>query len=143
MCPWNLLSPSKRFTSAYSVFLSAISGVLLCDYYVIRRGSSKIAELLYSTKKTGDYWYSYGKSWKHHLGNYPVGFVGAVTSPISETANQMHNFAYIIGFGVFLTVINHVLVRIWPSLGLMPSGWHEKDEYIFAAVEEEVKVDNG
>ncbi|KAI8805681.1 uracil permease-like protein [Cladochytrium replicatum] len=148
MCPWNLLSSSNRFTTylgAYSVFLSAISGVLMCDYYVIRRGSLKVAEL-YSTKKTGDYWYNYGISWKAYVAYFAgilvniVGFVGAVTSPISETASQMYNFAYIIGFGVS-AIIYYVLWRIWPSPGMMPSGWHEKDEYVFAAVEEEVKVD--
>src|SRR5450432_3525825 len=40
MCPWNLLSSSNNFTtylSAYSVFLSSIAGVIISDYYFVRK----------------------------------------------------------------------------------------------------------
>jgi nucleobase:cation symporter-1, NCS1 family len=40
MCPWNLLSTSNNFTtylSAYSVFLSSIAGVIISDYYFVRK----------------------------------------------------------------------------------------------------------
>ena len=48
MCPWNLLSSSNKFTtylSAYSVFLSSIAGVILSDYYFVRKGYFQIIEL--------------------------------------------------------------------------------------------------
>lgn len=41
MCPWNLLSSSNKFTlylSSYSVFMSSVAGVLISDYYFVRRG---------------------------------------------------------------------------------------------------------
>jgi len=41
MCPWHLLSTTNNFTtylSAYSVFLSSIAGVIICDYYLVRKG---------------------------------------------------------------------------------------------------------
>lgn len=62
MCPWNLLSSSNNFTtylSAYSVFLSAIIGVMFTDYFAIRRGKLDVAEL-YSFKKSGYAWYNWG-----------------------------------------------------------------------------------
>jgi len=40
MCPWNLLSSTNNFTtylSAYSVFLSSIAGVIISDYYFVRK----------------------------------------------------------------------------------------------------------
>jgi nucleobase:cation symporter-1, NCS1 family len=40
ICPWNLLSSSNNFTtylSAYSVFLSSVAGVIISDYYFVRK----------------------------------------------------------------------------------------------------------
>lgn len=48
MCPWNLMSSSNNFTtylSAYSVFLSSVAGVIVCDYYVVRRGYLQVRDL--------------------------------------------------------------------------------------------------
>ena len=66
MCPWNLLSSSNNFTtylSSYSVFLSSIAGVLICDYYVVRRGYYSINDL-YSARKDSPYYYHFGVSWR-------------------------------------------------------------------------------
>ncbi len=46
MCPWHLLSSSNNFTtylSAYSVFLSSIAGVMISDYYFVRRGYLQVS----------------------------------------------------------------------------------------------------
>ena len=78
MLPWNLLKSSNSFTSylsAYSVFLSSIAGVMvrLCwrhtpltrhslkitEYYLIRQGHYR-AKDLYSARKDGWYYYTYG-----------------------------------------------------------------------------------
>jgi NCS1 family nucleobase:cation symporter-1 len=73
----SLLSTTNNFTtylSAYSVFLSSIAGVMISDYYFVRKGRSftlfsnpllttrgylQIKEL-YSAKKTGPYFYTAG-----------------------------------------------------------------------------------
>lgn len=42
-CPWHLFASSNDFTtylSAYSVLLSSVAGVMLCDYYFVRKGVS-------------------------------------------------------------------------------------------------------
>ena len=88
MCPWNLLSSSNKFTSylsAYSVFLSSIAGVMIMDYYVIRRGHYRLSDL-YSTERGGWYWYTCGINFRAYAAYIAgilinvVGFAGASES---------------------------------------------------------------
>ncbi|PYH91152.1 NCS1 nucleoside transporter [Aspergillus ellipticus CBS 707.79] len=62
ICPWYLLATASvfiTFLSSYQIFLSAIAGVLLCDYYVVRRGLLHIPEL-YTANPTGIYHFLHG-----------------------------------------------------------------------------------
>jgi len=86
MCPWNLLSSSNNFTtylSAYSVFLSSIAGVLICDYYAVRKGYLDLKGL-YSAQRSSPYFYWYGWSWRGYTAYICgiliniVGFVDAI-----------------------------------------------------------------
>lgn len=86
MCPWNLLSSSNNFTtylSAYSVFLSSIAGVMISDYYFVRKGYLEVKEL-YSARKSGPYFYFYGINWRAYAAYIAgilinvVGFAGAI-----------------------------------------------------------------
>ena len=88
MCPWNLLSSSNKFTSylsAYSVFLSSIAGVMITDYYIIRRGHYRLSDL-YTTERSGWYWYTYGINFRAYAAYISgilinvVGFAGASES---------------------------------------------------------------
>jgi len=88
MCPWNLLSSSNKFTSylsAYSVFLSSIAGVMISDYYIIRRGHYRLSDL-YTTERSGWYWYTYGINFRAYAAYISgilinvVGFAGASES---------------------------------------------------------------
>ena len=66
MCPWHLLSSSNNFTtylSAYSVFLSSIAGVMISDYYFVRKGYLQTRDL-YSAQKDGPYYYTWGLHWR-------------------------------------------------------------------------------
>jgi NCS1 family nucleobase:cation symporter-1 len=65
--PWQFLTNSNHFTSylsAYSVFLSSIAGVMVTEYYLIRRGHYNVADL-YSTSKDGWYAYTWGINWRY------------------------------------------------------------------------------
>ncbi|KAM6503521.1 Permease for cytosine/purines, uracil, thiamine, allantoin domain containing protein [Amanita muscaria] len=62
MQPWKLLQSGNEFInylSAYTVFLSSILGVMIADYYVVRKGHYRVADL-YDSRKDGWYWYTYG-----------------------------------------------------------------------------------
>lgn len=106
MCPWNLLSSSNNFTtylSAYSVFLSSIAGVMISDYYFVRKGYLEVRNL-YSGKKTGPYYYAYGVHWRAYLAyicgiapNLP-GFIGAIGKKVPIGATYIFNLNFFVGF---------------------------------------------
>jgi NCS1 family nucleobase:cation symporter-1 len=106
MCPWNLLSSANNFTtylSAYSVFLSSIAGVIVCDYYVVRKGFLQIKDL-YSAKKTGPYYFTIGIHWRGYAAYIAgiliniVGFVGAIGKKVPIGAQYIYNLNFFCGF---------------------------------------------
>jgi NCS1 family nucleobase:cation symporter-1 len=106
MCPWNLLSSANNFTtylSAYSVFLSSIAGVIVCDYYIVRRGYLQVKDL-YSAKQTSPYFFFMGFHWRGYAAYIAgiliniVGFVGAIGKPIPAGANYIYRLNFFCGF---------------------------------------------
>jgi NCS1 family nucleobase:cation symporter-1 len=106
MCPWNLLSDTNNFTtylSAYSVFLSSIAGVMICDYYVVRKGYLQIKDL-YSGKKTGPYYYTLGFHWRGYAAYIAgilinvVGFAGAIGRDVPVGAKRIYDLNFFAGF---------------------------------------------
>ncbi|GKZ31054.1 hypothetical protein AbraIFM66950_011020 [Aspergillus brasiliensis] len=62
ICPWYLLATASvfiTFLSSYQIFLSAIAGVLICDYYLVRRGWLDIPSL-YTARSDGVYYFFRG-----------------------------------------------------------------------------------
>lgn len=106
MCPWNLLSEANQFTtylSAYSVFLSSIAGVMISDYYLVRRGYLDIKEL-YDGRKTGPYFFTYGFHIRAYIAYIAgiainiVGFAGAVGVDVPKGAEYLYNVNFFGGF---------------------------------------------
>ncbi|KAF8330103.1 permease for cytosine/purines, uracil, thiamine, allantoin-domain-containing protein [Amanita rubescens] len=108
MMPWNLLKSSSEFTnylSAYSVFLSSITGVMITEYYIIRKGHYRIVDL-YDTKRDGWYWYTYGINFRAYTAYIAgilinvVGFAGATGRHVPLAATRIYQLAFFTGFGV-------------------------------------------
>ncbi|KAL2016324.1 hypothetical protein VTK56DRAFT_3865 [Thermocarpiscus australiensis] len=106
MCPYNLLTSSNRFTtylSAYSVFLSSIAGVIISDYYFVRRGYLEVKEL-YDARKSGPYYFTFGIHWRAYAAYIGgilinvVGFAGAVGAPVPIGAAYIYNLNFFCGF---------------------------------------------
>ena len=127
MCPWNLLSSSNNFTtylSAYSVFLSSIAGVMICDYYIVRKGYLSITDL-YSANKSSPYYYTAGFHWRAYLAYVCgiliniVGFVGAVEEPTKGRntapmgAQYIYNLNYFMGF-IVAAIVYWGLCKVSP-----------------------------
>ncbi|KXL45508.1 hypothetical protein M433DRAFT_154388 [Acidomyces richmondensis BFW] len=132
MCPWNLLSSSNNFTtylSAYSVFLSSIAGVIVCDYYFVRRGYLQTRDL-YATH--GPYWFTLGFNWRGYTAYIAgilinvVGFAGAVGNKVPAGATYIYDLNFFCGFLVAL-VIYYLLCRISP-IPATSDQWLEVDE---------------
>ena len=104
--PWILVSSSSNFTtylSAYSVFLSSIAGVIICDYYFVRKGYYQVVDL-YSARPDGPYWYTYGVSWRAYAAYVAgilinvVGFAGAVGDKVPMGATYVYRLNFFTGF---------------------------------------------
>ncbi|KAH7906987.1 permease for cytosine/purines, uracil, thiamine, allantoin-domain-containing protein, partial [Hygrophoropsis aurantiaca] len=124
MCPWNLLKSSNNFTnylSAYSVFLSSIAGVMITEYYIIRKGLYKVSDL-YKTDKESWYWYTYGVNFRAYAAYIAgilinvVGFAGATGRSVPLAATRIYELSFFTGFGVS-AVVYYALNRIFPVVG--------------------------
>jgi nucleobase:cation symporter-1, NCS1 family len=98
MQPWKLLASygSYIFTwlVGYSGFLGPIAGVLICDYFVVRK-KFLVVEDLY--RRGGQYEYSRGLNWSAVAAlatGAAVAFVGLVYSPL----RVLYNYAWFVGF---------------------------------------------
>ncbi|EPQ52165.1 hypothetical protein GLOTRDRAFT_107720 [Gloeophyllum trabeum ATCC 11539] len=133
MCPWLLLTSSSNFTaylSAYSVFLSSIAGVMVMEYWVVRRGHYRVADL-YSMRRDGWYWYTGGfnlRAYAAYLAGIlinVVGLVGAMGRPVPRAAQHIYDISYFTGFGVS-AILYYALNRLFPARGAF-KGFEEVD----------------
>ncbi|KAE9375617.1 hypothetical protein N431DRAFT_437113 [Stipitochalara longipes BDJ] len=106
ICPWNLISSANNFItylSAYSVFLSSIAGVIVSDYYIVRRGYLQIKDL-YSAKKNSAYYFWFGFHWRGYTAYTAgiliniVGFVGAIGKSVPAGATYIYRLNFFCGF---------------------------------------------
>src|SRR5437667_335975 len=104
MQPWKLLSSygSYIFTwlVGYSGFLGPIAGVLICDYFVLRK---KILSLDDLYRRSGQYEYSRGFHWAAIVAlaaGAGVAFVGLIVPPL----RALYNYAWFVGFLVSFVV---------------------------------------
>ncbi|MCJ1428818.1 hypothetical protein MMC29_006729 [Sticta canariensis] len=144
MCPWNLLSSSQNFItylSAYSVFLSSIAGVIITDYYVVRRGYYRVQEL-YSAQKSSPYYFTAGIHWRGYVAYICgiliniVGFVGAIGKPVPVGATYLYRLNFFCGFlvagGTYWTLCHYFPIPAtssrWMEVGDEAAGVSYGDE---------------
>ncbi|MDE2312875.1 MAG: NCS1 family nucleobase:cation symporter-1 [Elusimicrobia bacterium] len=112
MQPWKLIAdPSGyifKWLVAYSALLGSIGGVLIADYFVLRRCKLDIAGL-YAHK--GRYWYTNGFNPKAVVallaGILPLapGFLGAVgLAHVSHFWSALYSYAWFISFGISFAI---------------------------------------
>lgn len=134
MCPWNLLKDSNSFTtylSAYSVFLSSIAGVLICDYYIVRKGYLELKEL-YSASSLSPYFYWFGWSWRGYTAYIAgiliniVGFVGAIGKPVPIGATYVYRVNFFAGF-IVANLAYYLVCRFFPIPAVSDRWFEQKD----------------
>lgn len=126
MMPWQLMSSigSYIFTwlIGYSSLMGAIGGILICDYFLIRKKHLELAELF---KTDGIYSYSDGFNWNAIIALVvaiaPVvpGFLRAATTPGGQVAepnvfDTLYIFAWFVTFGIAF-VLYYVLMKLGKS----------------------------
>ncbi|TEB23337.1 NCS1 nucleoside transporter family [Coprinellus micaceus] len=148
MLPWNLLKDSNSFTSylsAYSVFLSSIAGVMITEYYVIRRGHYRVTDL-YSSSKDGWYYYTYGVNFRAYAAYISgilinvVGFAGATGRDVPLAATRVYQMSFFTGFGVS-SLVYYVLNRLFPVPGMQRGNHPEAGGSDMASVDSKTEKD--
>jgi nucleobase:cation symporter-1, NCS1 family len=116
MQPWKLLSSygSYIFTwlVGYSGFLGPIAGVLICDYFVVRK-KILVTEDLY--RRGGQYEYSRGFHWAGVVAlaaGAGVAFIGLVVPPL----RVLYDYAWFVGFLVSFVVYLALMPKPTPAL---------------------------
>ncbi len=128
MMPWQLMSSMGAYIFTwligYSGLMGAIGGILICDYFVIRKKHLELAELF---KTDGIYSYGSGFNWRAIvalvLAIAPVvpGFLRAAATPGGQVANPgildtLYIYAWFVTFGIaFLVYL--ILTKLNPDRG--------------------------
>jgi NCS1 family nucleobase:cation symporter-1 len=114
MQPWKLLASygSYIFTwlVGYSGFLGPIAGVLICDYFVIRK-KYLVVEDLY--QRNGQYEYSGGFNWTavaSLAAGVGVAFIGLAVPAV----RVLYNYAWFVGFLVSFLAYFALMSRVAP-----------------------------
>jgi NCS1 family nucleobase:cation symporter-1 len=112
MMPWKLYADAAAYIFTwligYSSLMGAIGGILIADYWVLRRQQLALPELF---KTTGRYQYGSGTNWKAVMALVmailPVapGFIRAATTPGGQVPNpgmldQLYTYAWFVTFGL-------------------------------------------
>jgi NCS1 family nucleobase:cation symporter-1 len=106
--PWRLVSDPSGYIFTwlvgYSALLGAIGGILICDYYLIRKTRLELPELY---MRDGPYWYKGG--WNPAalialaagiLPNLP-GFLGTIkVMTVPQIWMDLYSYAWFVGFGL-------------------------------------------
>ncbi|TIA75011.1 NCS1 nucleoside transporter family protein-like protein [Aureobasidium pullulans] len=124
--PWQLVNKAATFVSvlsSFSVFLSPIMGVMVVDFYLLRKGRIQLSHL-YRTKDTS-YWFTKGVNWRAipawmcgwapTIGGLVV-TVGGSSSPPRGLV-KLYYMAFLVGFFVSGTVF-YLLNWIFPYPGM-------------------------
>ncbi len=105
MMPWKLLSDYSAYIFGwligYSSFLGPIAGILICDYFIIRRRKLN-AKDLYNPK--GDYTYKKGFNLKAVYALIAGVFVALIGLIIPEVS-FLYDYAWFVGFAVAFFVL--------------------------------------
>lgn len=123
MTPWNILASAEsllNFMDGYTIWLAPISGILICDYWIVHKEMLSVPEM-YDVQ--GIYRYNkWGTNWRAAVaflvGFAPLlpGFAASVNSKVSVSQGAI-NFSYLGYFwGFFVGGGLHVLLsKLFPT----------------------------
>lgn len=111
MCPWNLIGSTGGYIFVwlvgYSALLGPVAGILLCDYFLLRKRELDMTGL-FSNDPSGPYYYENGYN-KAALLAFALGVapnvpgflqVAGILSSVPAFFSTIYNYAWFVGFGV-------------------------------------------
>jgi NCS1 family nucleobase:cation symporter-1 len=98
--PWKLLSSYKTFIfgwlGGYAAFLGPVAGIMICDYYLIRRRVLRVNDLYL---RGGAYEYSAGFNWKA-VAALALGAALALVGLVAPSLRFLYDYSWFVGFAV-------------------------------------------
>jgi nucleobase:cation symporter-1, NCS1 family len=126
--PWRLLADPSQYIftwlGGYSALLGAIGGVLICDYYLVRKTRLDLVGLY---RREGPYWYAGGWNPKALvalaagiLPNLP-GFLGITRlAKVPAFWTSLYSYAWFVGFGISFAVYAALTTAARPDSPAQP-----------------------
>jgi NCS1 family nucleobase:cation symporter-1 len=103
LMPWKLLSDYRTFIlgwlGGYAAFLGPVAGIMICDYFVIRKRQLLVEDLYL---RGGAYEYSHGFNWNAIIAlalGAGTALVGLVVPPL----RVLYDYSWFVGFAVSFT----------------------------------------
>ncbi|KAG7693039.1 hypothetical protein KL930_004388 [Ogataea haglerorum] len=123
VCPWTFYNTSSTFVTvmgSFSVFMTPLIGILICDFWIVRKRKIKLADL-YHGESSGAYYFTYGCNFRA-LAAWTVAFtlnlpgmIHNITPSIKIGSGMYNYFRGNLFFGLAISVsVYYVLCRIWP-----------------------------
>ena len=110
MQPWRLLANYGNYVFGwlvgYSGFLGPIAGVLICDYFVIRK-KIILTEDLY--RRNGAYEFSGGVNWRA-IAALAMGCGSGVRGLVYAPLRVLYDYAWFVGFGVSFLAYSALMI---------------------------------
>jgi len=104
MQPWRLLASYGNYIVGwlvgYSSFLGPIAGVMIADYYVLRKRIIFTGDLF---ERGGQYEFSRGFNWRA-IGSLAAGIIVALIGLEVPALHGLYHYAWFVGFGVSFTI---------------------------------------
>src|ERR1700688_1315822 len=95
--PWKLLANYSNYIFGwlvgYSGFLGPIAGVMICDYFIVRKKIILVEDLYL---RRGFYEFSRGINWRALAAGAGLAFIGLVV----PTLRVLYDYAWFVGFGM-------------------------------------------
>jgi NCS1 family nucleobase:cation symporter-1 len=114
MAPWKLLANHKTFIfgwlGGYAAVLGPVAGIMICDYYLIRRRRLLLKDLYL---RGGEYEYSRGFNWRA-IAALVVGSTVALIGLVIPSLRFLYDYSWFVGL-LFAFVSYYVLMRIAAS----------------------------
>jgi NCS1 family nucleobase:cation symporter-1 len=113
MQPWKLLADPSGYIFAwllgYSGGLGSIAGVLIVDYWIVRRKQLALADLYLPD---GAYAYNRGWNWRAVIATL-LGCAAAWIGLIVPALRPLYDYAWFVGFGV-AAITHYLLMKVMP-----------------------------
>jgi nucleobase:cation symporter-1, NCS1 family len=117
LMPWKLLANYKTFIlgwlGGYAAFLGPVAGIMICDYYAVRRRRLLLDDLYL---RKGAYEYSGGFNWLA-LAALGLGAGSALVGLVVPSMRALYDYSWFVGFAVSF-VAYYALMKLQSEPGL-------------------------